>query len=464
MSEVFRKNKYYLTPDCTLRKEEFGGLLFLKQTGRTLSLNGTGYKIASILAAREYLFGDIVETLQTEYGELLEPEIASIERLIQRLVSYGAVASGESANGDCVRINAKTHDTPSRVHSEVLTLSAPTMVWWDVTNACNLKCKQCYSSSHLRDPDELTTEEAIDVLNQLASIGVFFVYFLGGEPLMRKDFFTLLDRCRQLGLGVMISTNGWLVSSEKAERLVEAGVQHVRVSLDGAKSETHDGIRGVPGSHARAVEAVRNLKNAGMKIVGVGPTIMNDNFGEAEAIIDLAHALGANEIQLGMLCQIGRGKEIGTLSAEQSAQLRELYTRKHKELGHNIHISSPEGTWESKPYLGCVKHGALVPDTMGCTGGRTVGAISATGQVRCCLFYDFPVGDLRQSSFAEIWSGASNSNMRWLRSIKDGCKECTHSSRCSGPCPMQEISSSSERAYFAKRKCATDGVPPCPAS
>ena len=351
-----------------------------------------------------------------------------------------------------------------RPHHEVFTLSAPLMVWWDITNACNLQCKQCYSSSHRRTPDELTTKEAIDILNQLANIGVFFVYFLGGEPFMRRDFLVLLDRCRQLGLGTMINTNGWSVSLDLAKRLVELDVRHVRVSLDGATAETHDRIRGVPGSHARAVAAVRNLKNVGITTVGVSPTIMDENFHEAEEIIDLAYHLGANEIQLGQLCQIGRAKEIGVLSPQQITSLRELYARKHTEMARKMLISSPEGTWESKPFLNCVKHGAIVPQVMGCGGGRTVVAISAAGKVRCCLFNNFPVGCLRESSFAEIWAGTADRNMKWLRSAKDGCKECTHSSYCSGPCPMEEISTPEERAHFSKRACIASGCPSCSAS
>lgn len=458
--------QYQLSSECVLRQEKFGGLLFHKPSTRVEKLNPTAYLIASFLAQGAPDIDEIVSRVQSEYGELSETEKSVVVDFVDRFVRGGVAVVGTSNHHRSSSKNARfaAHRVlePS---GEVSTLSAPIMVWWDITYACNLKCKQCYSSSSKRAKDELTTEQAIDVLNQLAGMGVFMVYFLGGEPFTRRDFFELLEHCQRIGLGVMISTNGWYVSTEVAERLAKFGVLQVRVSLDGATAETHDKIRCVPGSHARAVNAIKNLKAAGVRKVGVGPTIMDDNFHEAEDIIDLSYSLGADQIEFTHLYQVGRGKEVGVLSPEKLLSLNELYQRKRKDAERKMPIASPENTWEDKPFLNDVKSGHVVPDAMGCGGGRSVIAISATGKVRCCAFYEFPVGDLRQSAFSEIWAGNKDKNMKWLRSVKDGCQECGNSEHCSGSCPMEPpFPSTEEKELFSKRSCETKGGVACPAS
>ncbi len=460
---MFENQKYQLSPDWNLRTEQFGALLYNIPTGGTLLLNHTGRQILELIVACAPALSDLDVLLRKNFGLSAEGELVPIRKFISTLASAQVIQARDAELAAPVRNQRVRPEQASRSENlashDACVLSAPITVWWDVTSACNLKCKQCYSSSGRALRDELTTLEACRLVDELAELGVFSIYFLGGEPLMRRDFYDIVQRAVKNGLRVMISTNGWLVSDRAANRLAELGVHHVRVSLDGATPQMHDRIRGMAGSWERAIAAIKALKRAGLPMVGVGPTMMQENFSECEDLIGLAVDLGADEIQLGQLCNVGRGEAIVPLSGAQIAVMRSIIARKTRDLRGRLRISSPEGTWDDKPHLKAAREGAITPNLMGCGGGRSVAAISSTGQVRCCLLYDLPVGNVRHSSFKELWYG-DHPNLRWLRSVKEGCNGCRNSKICAGPCPMEKTTSCDERREFVAGQCQANCLSP----
>jgi len=156
-------------------------------------------------------------------------------------IRYGKRASGERP-GDVVPKQASERRP---------------IVVWNITRACNLKCVHCYNDSGSRcAEDELSTQEAKEVLRDLAAFGVPTVLFSGGEPLMRKDLFEMLASARELGLRTVISTNGTLITAEIADKIKEHGVSYVGISLDGI-GPINDKFRGVEGAFDKAVEGIR---------------------------------------------------------------------------------------------------------------------------------------------------------------------------------------------------------------
>ena len=139
-----------------------------------------------------------------------------------------------------------------------LSLYAPFLVVWDFTHKCNLNCKHCYSSSGAIKETELTTQEALNVVDQLAESGVTALAFSGGEPLSRKDFFTVARHAVKRGLYISVATNGTLLIKENVRKLKQIGVHYVEVSIDGATANTHDAFRGVPGAFEKAVAGIKN--------------------------------------------------------------------------------------------------------------------------------------------------------------------------------------------------------------
>jgi mycofactocin radical SAM maturase len=141
-------------------------------------------------------------------------------------------------------------------------LDAPICLTWELTYACNLECVHCLSSSGQRDPRELTTTEAKAVLDELQALQVFYINIGGGEPMIRRDFFELLEYSIGLGIGVKFSTNGAFIDAAKAERLAAMDYLDIQISLDGTDALTNDAVRG-DGSYDTAIRAMEHLRDAG---------------------------------------------------------------------------------------------------------------------------------------------------------------------------------------------------------
>ncbi|MSX93013.1 MAG: radical SAM protein, partial [Actinobacteria bacterium] len=134
-------------------------------------------------------------------------------------------------------------------------LDAPICLTWELTYACNLQCVHCLSSSGQRDERELSTAEAKGVLDQLRDLQVFYINIGGGEPMVRRDFFEIVEHSIGNGIGVKFSTNGAFIDAEKARRLASMDYLDLQISLDGVDAATNDAVRGI-GSYDMARRAM----------------------------------------------------------------------------------------------------------------------------------------------------------------------------------------------------------------
>src|SRR5512144_291655 len=142
-------------------------------------------------------------------------------------------------------------------------LKAPLTINWAVTNRCNFRCRHCYSRT---DPsDELDSKTLFTCIEKIAKAGVLSINFGGGEPLLRKDLLEIAKFSSGKGLRVSMNSNGYLIDRERAQSLKASGFSKVGISLDSHLADVHDGFRGIPGSHGRAVAALAFLKEAGIK-------------------------------------------------------------------------------------------------------------------------------------------------------------------------------------------------------
>ena len=188
-----------------------------------------------------------------------------------------------------------------------ISLYAPFLIVWDFTHKCNLQCKHCYSNSGAIREEELTTKQALAVVDQLADAGVTALAFSGGEPLTRKDFFEVARHAADRGLYVSVATNGTLLTKENVQKLKQAGVNYVDISIDGASAKTHDEFRGVPGAFDKAVAGLKNCIEADL-CVCIATTATKNNLEEMPAIIDLAEEIGAERFTNFNFVPAGRGK------------------------------------------------------------------------------------------------------------------------------------------------------------
>jgi mycofactocin biosynthetic radical S-adenosylmethionine protein MftC len=305
-------------------------------------------------------------------------------------------------------------------------LSAPICLTWELTYGCNLACVHCLSSSGRRDPKELSTVESKALLDDLSRIGVFYVNVGGGEPMLRPDFFELLEHAVSVSVGVKFSTNGTFVSTKAARRLATMDYVDVQVSLDGASPETNDPVRGA-GSFDAAVTAMQRLADAGFRRVKVSSVVTRLNAAELAQLLELAEACGA-ELRLTRLRPSGRG-------ARTWGELRP--TREQLVAVHRFLVEHPEVlTGDSFFHLGAL--GEPLAGLNMCGAGRVVCLVDPIGDVYACPFVmhpEFRAGTVRDAGgFAAVWRSSELFERLRRPATGGACGSCGAFAVCRGGC------------------------------
>ncbi|KUN80785.1 mycofactocin radical SAM maturase [Streptomyces griseoruber] len=306
-------------------------------------------------------------------------------------------------------------------------LAAPVCLTWELTYACNLACAHCLSSSGRRDPRELTTAEAMAVIDELEAMQVFYVNIGGGEPTVRPDFWDLLDHATGHHVGVKFSTNGVRITPGTARRLAGNDYVDVQVSLDGATQEVNDALRG-PGSYATALRALRHLAEAGLRGTKLSVVCTRHNIPQLDEFERLADRYGA-QLRLTRLRPSGRGADVWDDLRPTPGQQRELY---EWLLAHGDTVLTGDSFFHLSAY------GRSLPGLNLCGAGRVVCLIDPVGDVYACPFAiheDFLAGNVREpGGFAEVWRSAPLFHR--LRAPQSGgaCASCSFHDTCKGGC------------------------------
>jgi 12,18-didecarboxysiroheme deacetylase len=323
-------------------------------------------------------------------------------------------------------------------------------VVWNITRRCNLKCVHCYA--HAKDQefsDELTTEEGLRLLDDLADFGVPVVLFSGGEPLMRKDLTTLAEYAVSKGMRAVISTNGTLITEEKAKELKEIGLSYVGISLDGMK-EVNDKFRGLEGSFDMAMKGIENCKKAGIK-VGLRFTINKHNSGEIPKIFDLVEEKDIPRICFYHLVYAGRGSEMieEDLSLEDSRKAVDMImdrTKRLHDMGRPTEVLTVDNHADG-PYLyqrmlnedpkRAKEVLELLEMNEGNNSGRGIGCVSWNGDVHADQFWRHKTfGNIKDTPFSKIWSEPEDELLLKLKEkkkhVKGRCAECKWLDVCGG--------------------------------
>ncbi len=338
---------------------------------------------------------------------------------------------------------------------QITYLSAPIYIWWDITRQCNFQCKHCYSKSATRSPDELGIVEIRNIIAELKTMKVGYVYLLGGEPLIRPDFAGILEQFKEHDIPLMLNTNGWFVDHAWAERIFESTVNDLRFSLDGASAQVHDMFRGKPGSFERVLNGIRICRSAGIHRISCSFTITKMNMHDIGPTVKLLHELGVDAVQFGPISRTGRAREHPELELEAedtrevAGQLAECIGR----YGKHMHIYSVDGTYD-RPCTRCVKRGMVKPMFMGCNAGRTCFCLDWDGNVRPCLLWrDVAAGSVRESSLQEIWdNSALFQHLRRHRGEEyPECGDCFYGDVCARECGMSPSNRSGDAQRRRKR-------------
>ncbi len=311
---------------------------------------------------------------------------------------------------------------------------------WEMTTACNLNCVHCHTAGGEPRSDELTTNEAKNLLNDLAQVENFrMMAFTGGEPLMRPDLFELLSFSRSLGFTNTIATNATLIDDEIAQKMKACGVVIAAVSLDGTTAETHDRIRGLPGSFEKAVQGMRALTRAGI-LLHINITAMQYNVSQMERLMALVDDLKTAILLIYQLVPVGRGRVIkdAALDKERNEWLIEFMANAQRETNA---IMEPVAGPQYWPFLlKRARVSAGVPLWFaekvfhGCAAGRGFVYIKPDGAVWPCPFVEISCGNIREQGFDKIWS--QSEILAQLRdrehTLKGQCGDCEYRRLCGG--------------------------------
>jgi len=324
------------------------------------------------------------------------------------------------------------------------------VVVWNVGQRCNLKCVHCYSQSKdIEYPGELNTKEAKAMLDGLAEYGAPVILFSGGEPLMRKDLMELITYAKDKGLRAVISTNGTLITEEKAEELKQFGLSYVGISLDGLR-ETNDKFRGIEGAFDDALQGIRNCLKLGIK-VGLRFTINKRNAQDIPGIFELIEKEKIPRVCFYHLVYSGRGSRLmeEDLTHEETRNVVDLIIDKTKEAherGHKIEVLTVDNHADG-PYIyqrllkEDPKRAAEVLELLewneGNSSGHGLACISWDGAVHADQFWrEYTFGNVRERKFGEIWEDKSNLLLTKLKDkkhhVKGRCSKCKWLDICGG--------------------------------
>jgi len=365
------------------------------------------------------------------------------------MIGISKLYCGTVEASDPLRYGRRSGDLPS--HLLQFSMDKKPVVVWNVTKACNLNCIHCYAGAGAGRPavEELSNEDGVRLIDDLASFGVPVILFSGGEPLMRPDLNELASYAAGKGLRAVISTNGTLITEQRARELKGIGLSYVGVSLDGLEA-VNDRFRGKTGAFALAMRGIKNSMEAGLK-VGLRFTINKHNAEEISNIFDLLEKYRIPRVCFYHLVYAGRGSQMidQDLSLDETRGAVDLImdrTRLLHEKGFPVEVLTVDNHADG-PYLymkmlkeGNPKAGEvfeLLKMNEGNSSGRGIGCVSWDGSVHADQFWrHLSFGNVVERPFSEIWQDISHPVMARLKDrkkyVKGRCAECRWLSICGG--------------------------------
>ncbi|MBX7096457.1 MAG: radical SAM protein [Myxococcaceae bacterium] len=328
------------------------------------------------------------------------------------------------------------------VDADDLRTCRPVYAVWEITLACDLACHHCGSRAGHKRPSELSTDEALDVVRQLASLGCREVTIIGGEAYLRKDWTQLIRAIRDHGMDATMTTGGRNLTEERVKAAADAGLQGVSVSVDGLEA-THDRIRGFHGSFRAASEAIGRLKAHGIT-VGCNTQINALSWRQLPQVMDHIIGQGASHWQLQLTVAMGNAVDHPELLL-QPYELAELYPllaslyepALERGLlmvpGNNIGYFGPyEHLWRGGP--------DRTNHWLGCNAGQNTIGLEADGTIKGCPSLPtkgYTGGNIRDRALEDIWVNAPELNFTRDRTVKDlwgRCASCYYADVCRAGC------------------------------
>ncbi|WP_440769053.1 TIGR04347 family pseudo-SAM/SPASM protein [Natronorubrum sp. DTA28] len=376
------------------------------------------------------------------------------------MISISKLLCDLDAEGDGLRYDAAADSSKPQITAEK---QRKPVVVWNATRRCNLYCSHCYAGADLEAaPGEFSTDEAKTFLAQLADYGAPVVLFSGGEPLVREDLVELVDYAADLGLRPVLSSNGTLLTREKAAALRDAGLQYAGISVDGLP-ERNDRFRGRDGAFEAAVRGIENCLEVGLK-TGLRYTITEANAPDLEGVVDLLAEKGLDRFCFYHLDYGGRGADI--IDVDLSPEDKREAVERVADLTLDYHARGEEietllvGNYADAAFLveyareefGEAKAQAVY-DHLERNGGDPTGEriadVDYAGNVHLTQFWQgYSLGNVRDRPFGEIWEDESNPLLSGLRNREEHltgtCADCRYQSICRGGSRLRALATTGD--------------------
>jgi radical SAM protein len=323
---------------------------------------------------------------------------------------------------------------------------APFIVIWEVTRACDLKCVHCRAEAQeLRHPDELTTEQGFQLLDEVRRFGQPLFIFTGGDPLKRPDLFDLIAHAKRIGFNPGMSPSGTpLLTRENLHRAARAGISTVSISIDAPDAASHDQFRGVPGSFELSTEAARAVREEGMRLQ-INTTISSFNLSMIDRMAALVTELGAARWEVFYLVPTGRGNSLEQTSAEdfervshwlfdQTTKMDAHITAVEAGLYRRIVLQRLAAEEQSSPLAVFERsrsgNGRFLPQM---NSGSGFVFVSHLGEIFPSGFLPISAGNVQRDSLVDVYRNHPIfTDLRNPELLKGRCGQCEFRTVCGG--------------------------------
>jgi radical SAM protein with 4Fe4S-binding SPASM domain len=312
---------------------------------------------------------------------------------------------------------------------------------WEITLKCDLACRHCGSRAARERPDELSTEEALDMVRQMDEMGVREVTVIGGEAYLREDWHLIVKEIRRRGITCTMTTGGRALTKERARLAAEAGLQSVSVSIDGFR-DTHDALRGVKGSYDAALHALANLAEVGIP-VSVNTQICRPSRKEIEGLYEVLLPYGIHSWQIQITVAMGRAADEPDLLLEpyHMIEILPMVARiKKRTLETGVRLWPGNNIGYFGPYESFINSELPRGHMAACGAGRFTLGIEANGDIKGCPSLptkDYVGGNIRENTLKDIWERTAPLRFTRERTTEDlwgYCKSCYYAEDCMAGC------------------------------
>lgn len=318
------------------------------------------------------------------------------------------------------------------------------MIAWEVTRACNLDCVHCRAAAiNEPPPGEWTTDEAKEFLNQVKAFSNPVIILTGGDPMMRPDIWEIAEHGKKIGLRMVMSPNGTLITRENAKIMKEVGIMRVSISLDGSSPEIHDKFRRVEGAFEGALRGISYLKEVGLGFQ-INTTVTKHNLNDLENMLELVQEIGAEAWHVFLLVPTGRAEKMKEeeITPEQYEEtLNWLYEVQRDAkiyvkptcAPHYYRIYRQRAKEDGLPLEPQMQNHGLQAMTRGCLGGITFMFVSHMGEAYPCGYLEEFAGNVRTEGPEKVWKESPVFNrLRDYSQLQGRCGACEYVRVCGG--------------------------------